>query len=53
MGTDGCCIGRTWFESASPFVDGKAVVSVGGRSIYIDHDGKLENSDRKSMHKGI
>ena len=34
-------------------VRGKAVVSVGGRSIYIDHDGKLENSDRKSMHKGI
>jgi len=53
VGMDGCCIGRTWFESASPFVDGKAVVSVGGRSVYIDLDGKLENNDRKSMHRGI
>ena len=53
VGTDGGCIRRAWFESASPFMDGKAVVSVGGRNISIDHDGKLENSDRKSMHKGI
>ena len=53
VGTDGRCIGRTWFEKASSFVDGKAVVRKDVRDVMMGRDGHLSSERKHGRGHGL